>query len=165
MADTEFVRVRECPDGTHEEGDGVFIATTLSLDCGIAARQAIVSAHKEGGGDEALMDAALIRHWFKAYARFAPVSWTLHDAGRREPWPFDTQRLVDDYALGYPVADRADDLYRDEVMRPLLEAPSKPSPRGDLDGSTSATTTSTGSRRASSSRRASAGRRSGVHTP
>jgi hypothetical protein len=158
MADTEFVRVRECPDGSHPEGDGVWIATRLSLDCGIAARQAIVAAHTESGGNEAAMDAALIRHWFKAYARFAPVSWNLHD--ETGPWPFDPQRLVDDYDLGYPVADRADDLYRDAVMRPLLDAPSTPSRHGTNGSTTSPRTTSTGKSRKRSSQPSTVGTQS-----
>src|SRR6188768_1748310 len=141
MADTEFVRVRECPDDSHPEGDGVWIATRMSLECGIEARRAIVAASKESGGDEDLMDGALIRRWFKVYALHAPVSWNLHD---EKPWPFDPQRLVDDFDLGYPVADRADDLYRESVMRPLLQASQQTSRSGATGGSTSPRTTSTG---------------------
>jgi hypothetical protein len=171
MADTEFVRVRECPDGSHPEGDGVWIATRPSLDCGIASRQAFVAAYQEAGDDPVALDRAILRHLMVAFARFAPVRWNLHDAEhvtKSNPtgeWEFDTRKLVDDCDLGYVVADRADDLYRESVMRPLLEVPSTPSASGAVDGMTSAPTTSTGSRRRSSSRPASAGRRSGVHTP
>jgi hypothetical protein len=152
MADTEFVRVRECPDGSHPEGDGVWIASRPSLDTGIASRQAFVAAYQEAGDDPVALDRAILRHLMVAFARYAPVSWNLHDKDGEE-WPFNTQRLVDDYDLGYVVADRADDLYRESVMRPLLDAPSTTSRRGTNGSSTSRkTAASTGKSRARSSR-------------
>jgi hypothetical protein len=177
MEDLIPVRVRECPDGSHPEGDHVYILPQLSLDGGIAARQDMTFANAEHPVTAAdiddqgnwitengrLYDAALIRRWMVTFCRYGAVSWTLHSPGG-QVWPFDVNVLLQDAELGYEVADKADDYYRGAVMRPLVQEPSKPSPRGDLDGSTSAKPKSTGSPRRRSSHRASAGRRSGAHT-
>jgi hypothetical protein len=156
MADTEFVRVRECPDGSHPEGDGVWIASRLSLECGMAARADILRAQKDAGPDASDEDvwSALFGRWMQTYARLAPVSWNLHD---EEPWPFEPSRLLEDFELGFPVADRADDLYREAVMRPLGEAPSTTSRHGTNGSTTSARTKSTGKSRGRSSRPSTAG--------
>jgi hypothetical protein len=165
MADTEFVRVRECPDGSHPEGDGVWIASRLSLECGMAARADILRAQKDAGPDASDEDvwSALFGRWMQTYARLAPVSWNLHDeehVTKDNPsgeWPFEPARLLEDFELGFPVADRADDLYREAVMRPLGEAPSTTSRRGTNGSTTSARTTSTGKSRGRSSRPSTAG--------
>lgn len=166
MNDTEFVRVRECPDGSHPEGDGVWIATRPSLDCGIAARNDMIVASRDattdGVYDHDEYQRLIIRRWFNTYVRLAPVRWNLHDEDGE--WPFDVERLASDFALGYPVADRADDFYRDTVQNPLPATGRPTSPNGQTAGSTSRPTTLTGKRRARSSRASTAGRPSVVRT-
>ena len=76
----EFVRVRECPDGSHPEGDGVFIHPKATLDIGLAARQDMFTVFGDAAlKTEAEKDRALLRRWFDTYCRMAPVSWNLHD--------------------------------------------------------------------------------------
>ena len=160
MSDLIPVRVRECPDGTHPDGDVVFLRPKLSLEGGIAARQD-VDAVRSTTED---LDSFLIRRWMVTFCRYGAVSWTLHDEGNPEPWPFDVGVLLEDHDLAYAVADKADDLYRESVMRPLLARLSTTSSNGATGGSTSQPTTSTGSSRRRSSRAASAGRRSEART-
>ena len=158
MQDLIPVRVRECPDGSHPDGDHVYILPKLSLEGGIAARQDVdaVSSTTED------LNTFLVRRWMVTFCRYGAVSWELHDPGG-EVWPFDVSVLLADHDLAYVVADKADDLYRESVMRPLLErARSNTSRSGAAGGSTSPKTTSTGSRRRSSSRPASAGQPSPV---
>lgn len=155
MSDLIPVRVRECPDGTHPEGDHVYILPKLSLEGGIAASQDIDNANDP---DE------LIRRWMKTFCRYGAVSWDLHDPDGDE-WPFDVDRLLADFDLGFIVADKADDLYRESVMRPLLaRTRSNTSPSGAAAGSTSPRAASTGSRPRRSSRPASDGQPSPVPT-
>jgi len=154
------VRVRECPDGTHPDGDHVYILPKLSLECGIAARQDIVAANTLPEDER---EGALVRLWFRTFCKYGAVSWELHDAGG-EVWPFDVNVLLADFDLGFEVADKADDLYRDAVMRPLLERARKTSRSGATDGSTSQRTASTGTPRRRSSRATTAGTLSQVHT-
>jgi hypothetical protein len=177
MSDLIPVRVRECPDGTHPEGDHVFILPKLGLEGGIAARQdlaevrrlyPITSADISDAGEfvtEAgrAYDAALVRRWMVTFCRYGAVSWELHDEGG-EVWPFDVSRLLGDAELGFVVADRADDFYRESVMRPLLERARQTSRSGATGSSTSRPTTSTGKRRARSSRPATAGPQSPAPT-
>lgn len=171
------VRVRECPDGTHPEGDTVWILPKLSLEGGIAARQDLAEVRRafpitDGDMDEKgspvtaagrAWDAALIRAWMVTFCRFGAVSWDLHDPDG-EPWPFDVERLLTDGEIGFAVADRADDFYRSAVIRPLALGARETSRSGAMDGSTSAPKTSTGRPRRRSSRRASAGPRSEAPT-
>ncbi len=159
MEDLVAVRVRECPDGSHPDGDTVWILLKLILEGGIAARQDVDAARTSSEG----FDVFLIRRWMVTFCRFGAVSWNLHDTDGEE-WPFDVERLLQDHDLAYPVADKADDLYRESVMRPLLETVRQTSPRGRAADSTSRRTTSTGSRRRSSSPAPSDGQPSEVPT-
>ena len=178
MQDLIPVRVRECPDGTHPDGDHVFILPKLSLEGGIAARQdmTFVQERYPVGKDDIdaegnfvtdagrAYDAALIRAWMVTFCRYGAVSWELHDPDG-PVWPFSVDRLLEDGELGYIVADVADDHYRAAVMRPLLVTVQTTSrPGAGASPSTPPRTTSTGPRRRSSSRRASAGRQSRART-
>ncbi len=172
------VRVRECPDGSHPDGDTVWILPKLSLEGGIAARQDLADVAREFPVKTSDFDAdgsplteagraydhALIRRWMVTFCRYGAVSWDLHDDDG--PIAFSVDRLLEDGELGFAVADKADDYYRSAVIRPLAQRASQTSQRGRAASrSTQAPTTSTGSRRASSSRRASAGQRSEAPTP
>jgi hypothetical protein len=147
------VRVRECPDGSHPDGDVVYLRPKLDLEGGIAARQD-VDAVRSTNED---LDTFLIRRWMVTFCKYGATGWNLHDKDKTEPWPFDVDVLLADHDLAYPVADKADDLYRESVMRPLLARLSPTSPDGETATSTSRPMTSTGTPRRRSSRRSSAG--------
>lgn len=177
MSDLIPVWVRECPDGTHPEGDHVYILPKLSLEGGIAARQDLAEARRlceittadfDAKGNPLTpagraYDAAIIRLWMVTFCRYGAVSWELHDAGG-EVWPFDVDTLLADAEIGYLVADRADDFYREAVTRPLAQGARQTSRSGAADGSTSQPKTSTGPQRRRSSRATTAGRPSPVRS-
>jgi len=126
MADPVAVRVRDCacPDLPHaEEGDLVYLRPKVSLDLGIAAQQALIEAQGDAG--------KLTRLWMDAFVRFG-VSGANYE-------PFDVQDLLDDFELSGPVAEMANDLYSEVLLRPLGLSPSKSSSGGRTAGSTSRT--------------------------
>jgi hypothetical protein len=73
--------------------------------------------------------------WFEASIRYGATGWNLVDDDG--PVPFDVQVVIDDYAIGRPVADVASDLYTDAVMDPLASRLSARSPTGSTNGTTS----------------------------
>lgn len=170
MNDLEFVRVRECPDGSHPEGDGVDLLPTLSLRGGIVAQQDFTACRKEGppdpetGNGTWMIDGAeLTPRWMDTFVRYGAVSWNLHDPDG-PVWPFDVERLLSNFDLAWPVADKADDLYREAVLRPLGLARPSTSPSGPMGDSTSPRPTPIRQRRKSSSRGRSGGQRSQART-
>ena len=177
MSDLIPVRVRDCPDGTHPEGDHVYLLPKLSLEGGIAARQDIAEARRvadisnddfDGSGNPLTpagraYDAALIRLWMVTFCKYGAVSWELHDKDG-EVWPFDIDVLLTDAELGFLVADRADDIYREAVVRPLALAARQTSRSGPRPASTSPRTTSTGKPRRPSSAASTDGQPSAVPT-
>ena len=125
MPDLVPVRVRDCacPDLPHaDEGDIVWLAPKVSLDLGIAAQQALI----ESGGDAAL----LTRLWMRAFVTHG---------FRGANFDVTADALLEDFELSRPVAEAANDLYADTILRPLGIGPSTPSHGGRTGGSTSRT--------------------------
>jgi hypothetical protein len=137
------VRVRDCacPDAPHPDGDIVYLRPKIGLEGGIAAQQALAKAD----GDVEV----LTRLWLSLFVRYGATGWNLRDEGGAVP--FDVDALLADYALSWAVAEKAEELYGDDVMRPLLNRPSTTSQAGPTVVSTSATNTSTRSPRRRSS--------------
>ncbi len=129
MTELVPVRVRDCPDGTHPEGDSVWLRPTLSLQGGLTAAGQV----RQANGD----DQVLYRLWMDTFARYGAVAWNLHDEGQPEPWPFDVERLLDNFEWAFPVADKADDMYRPGLFDPLAKRRPSSSPRGQTAPSTS----------------------------
>jgi hypothetical protein len=125
---TEFVRVRDCacPGTPHEEGDGVFLATSLSAEGGIVAEQQM--------GETRDVDE-LTRRWLITFVRYGAKDWNLQDEDG--PRPFDVEELLADWALARPVALRAGELYQAAVAAPFQTAPAKPSRTGRTRATTS----------------------------
>lgn len=142
------VRVRDCacPHTPHEEGDLVYLAPTLSLEGGIAAQQDLVSSRNPDGTADVNL---LTRRWLVTYVRFGTRGWNLTDEDG-QPVPFDVQAILDDFAIAEPVADKADELYAEAVLRPLGLSRPKTSPTGPTAASTSPTPRSPRKSRASS---------------
>jgi hypothetical protein len=130
------VRVRDCPTGLHNgEGDWVALSPTLSLDGGLAAEQDLqeVSAKYTDPAERA---AALQRRWVLTFIRYGARGWNFHDEAGDEI-DFDPQALLDDYAIGRPVAEKAADLYSDSVLRPFQTRLATRSPTGRTTATTS----------------------------
>ena len=132
--DLVIVRVRDCPDGTHNgEGDWVALAPRLSLEGGLAAEQVVREAASIA--DEAERGEAIQRRWIMAFVRYGAKDWNLHENG--EDIPFSPEALMQDYAIAREVADKAADLYSEVVLRPFLERQRKRSPTGPTGATTS----------------------------
>jgi hypothetical protein len=159
------VRVRDCacPATPHPDGDIVYIRPKIGLEGGIAAQVDFATTQREipltdadrDSEDEPtprrrLFSQTLQRRWMVTFVRFGAVDWNLLDE-RGQRVPFDVEELLADYDLAYTVADRADDLYAEAVMRPLLPPPSKTSTSGPNVVSMSRAKPSTRSRQRSSS--------------
>jgi hypothetical protein len=145
MAELVSVRVRDCacPDQVHGDGDVVFLAPKLSLAGGLAADFDIRKAAGDG--------TFLAQLWQVTFVKHGAVGWNLVDE-QGEPVPFDVNALLEDYTLAREVAEKADELYGESVMRPLLQRLRTTSQTGRTNGSTSATRRSTTKPRARSSR-------------
>lgn len=117
------VRVRDCacPDTPHAEGDIVYLAPKVSLDLGIAATQAISDANGDPN--------TLTRLWLALFVRYGAKAANFLD-------PFDPEALLEDFELASPVAEAANDLYAEVLLRPLGMSLSKSSPGGPTTGST-----------------------------
>lgn len=122
----EFVKVRDCacPETPHaEEGDGVFLRSTLSADGGILGEQMV------GKGFVDTDD--LTRRLLPALVRTEAVGANFLD-------PFDVEVILADWRLARPVVLRAGDLYLEAVVAPLVPTPPKPSRTGRTRATTSA---------------------------
>jgi hypothetical protein len=149
------VRVGDCtcPDGPHPDGDVIYLAPKPSLRLGLAAERILIEAGT--AGTEATTDALM-----EAFVSHGAVGWNLeyiNGKGRPEPKPFAVADILADWSVARLVAEKANDLYADIILRPFLEALARPSPTGQTDATTSPATTSTRSRRKRSSATTSAG--------
>lgn len=140
-----------CPGAPHEDGDWVRLRAEPTVDIGSAVYAAVANH----GDDPMALQVELTR----AYLRYGIASWSFTD-DRGAPIPVDprsrgfdelARRLLPFSQGGFDVADRADSLYSEEVLRPLMtRLSSMHSQGGPMAGSTSPTRrTSTGSRKRS----------------
>lgn len=105
----------------HPDGDTVSLRPKAGLEMGLAATGAL----RRSGGRPGDIQAAL----GAVYLRYGITGWSFTDADG--PVPFSPDVL--DHWLpwdngGYEVADKADELYGDTVLAPLLKR-SAPSPQ------------------------------------
>ncbi len=113
----------------------VYLSPVLTMAGGMAARAAIVEAVTDTVG----LQERLARVWLN----HGIVGWNfLDDFGK--PVPYTPERAV--VALPYDsggreVAEAADELYAEAILRPLRERSSSGSPTGPIDASTSPQTT------------------------
>src|SRR5436190_2313140 len=110
------IGVCPCPGTPHEDGDIVYLAPVLSTPGGMAASAAI----REGMSDPVLFAERLGVIWLRHGIR----SWTFLDE-EGDPVPVSSEAADDllPWAKGGRlVADKADDLYAQDVLAPFLEA-------------------------------------------
>jgi hypothetical protein len=122
-----------CPNAPHPDGDLVYLAPELSMAGGMAAQSAI---------SEGLTDALVLQELLAAvWIRHGVVGWNLVDEGG-EPLPTDpaTVKAALPYGKGGRlVAERADELYAEDILAPLVQRLKNTSRRGRTADSTSAT--------------------------
>jgi hypothetical protein len=136
----ELVNVEvACPcAGTPHEKDTVGLRPKLGLRAGMLLQRFLRDSLKEGAQDEDGEIAALLTEGFLIHG---VASWTFVDAeGTPIPVTDETIRdlVLSDFALAAPVADKADELYTDPVVLPLMAPASTSSPPSPTNGSTSA---------------------------
>jgi hypothetical protein len=141
-----------CPGTPHGGGDWVDLAPRLSATAGAAAMAAMRSAEFNAADVEAALARAFLRHNITAWSFTGEPG----EDGRREAVPV-TNAAIDellDWASAHEVAEKCDELYADDLMRPLLSRLAASSGGGPTAASTSATTGS-GERAATPSSRSS----------
>lgn len=108
----------------------------------IRVGSAVLYAIRVAGNDEGRLTALMS----DAYVRYGIRSWSFTDEQGRpisvdptgQEWTDDVARLLPWDQGGAEVADRADDLYGNKVLRPLVERSSTPSAPGPMAVQTSA---------------------------
>jgi hypothetical protein len=127
-----------CP-GTPHDKDTISLRAELGPEGGYAVLRAIRAAAAQGDTEY------LAEFLGRAYAEHGIVEWTFLDEDG-EPVPCTTENIrALKWGVLYPVAERGDVLYAEELMAPLRVQASASSPNGRTARSTSATkrTTST----------------------
>ncbi len=117
-----------CPHTPHEY-DTVTLASVVPLDLGMAASYIMASATDE---------AVTLGRLAVLYLRLGVKGWSLvDDTGNPElVTPDNIARRLPYSQGGYEVAERANELYNETVMRPLLSAREKSLPPSPTDDST-----------------------------
>lgn len=143
------IGVCPCPGTPHADGDIVYLAPVLSTPGGMAASAAI----REGLTDQVLLAEKLGGIWLRHGIR----TWTFLDA-EGDPVPVSTDAADDLLPWGKGgrlVADKADELYAQDVLAPFMEAvkQAKRSQRGPTPKTASSTPAPTSSTRTSRKKR------------
>lgn len=133
-----------CPNTPHE-ADIVYLAPSLSMAGGMAAQAAIA----DGFADQIRLQELLAQVW----VRFGVVGWNLVDEdGADLPLNAETISAALPYGKGGRlVAERADDLYAEDILAPLVARLRNTSRSGRTNGSTSTARPSTRKRPSRSS--------------
>lgn len=130
-----------CPGTPHGDGDVVYLAPALSMAGGMAAQAAAV----EGLTDSIRLQELLATIWL----RHGVVGWNLLDEDGKA---LSLDPATIDRALPYGkggrlVAEKADDLYAEDILAPLVKWSENISRGGPTVASTSRTRTSSRKRR------------------
>ena len=150
MALSGRVLTVECPcAGTPHEADMVTFLAILPLAGGMAGMAAISAAATAHGGK--LTGIALAEYLFPVYLRHAVESWTFLDPIGRPLAVADGDTVLP-FNVKYTIADAADDLFGEEIARPLVSMIEQPSPSGPTASSTPPTPISGASPRRRSGR-------------
>jgi hypothetical protein len=126
----------QCSGTPHEDGDVVELRERLGLAQGVQVQTVIVAARQQEQPVEVI--TGLLS---EAYIRVGVSGWNLTDE-QGKPLPVTRQtiedRLLSDFSIGSIVSDRADTLYAETVVTPLVQAAANSSPTTTTNGSTSA---------------------------
>lgn len=138
----------ECPcPGTPHTEDTVTFKSVLGIAGGVAGIAAMVAAVQDLG--DKFNNISLAGYVFPVYLAHTVESWTFLDADGK-PVPVADGDAVLPFGTKYQIADAADDLFGEEITRPLAEMIRKSSPSGPTPKSTSPNRRSGASRRSRS---------------
>lgn len=137
-----------CPGTPHPDGDTVYLRDKLGLRAGATLQSLIIASRRQNARDDdaepppltPMQTAEVNGNLIEQYVLLGVVGWTFVDGkGQKVPVHSDTIRswLLDDFERATPVADAADDLYKDAVIGPLVRGASELSPDTTTDTSTS----------------------------
>ena len=126
-----------CPGAPHPDGDVVYLRPTLGLRGGVIVQGVVTTAKRmEPPPSAPEITASLV----ETYVLQGVVEWNLW--GDDGPIPVTpesvTRHLLDDYTRAEAVANRADDLYSEPILGPLLNGARNSSLDTSTNGSTSA---------------------------
>ena len=145
MALSGRVLTVECPcAGTPHEADTVTFHAVLPMAGGMAGMAAFHTAATTHGAN--LNGIRLAELLFPVYMKHAVESWTFLDP-IGEPLAVADGDAVLPFGVKYAIADAADDLFGEEIARPLVATISRSLPSGPTEPSTSPTPISGASRR------------------
>jgi len=117
-------------DTLHPEGDEVYLHPEATMTCGLRANGAIAAAGNDPSKLEALLGRVFIEEGI--------VGWTFTDADGDVPI---TPATIEHYLPwgngGALVSERANDLYSDAILAPLVRRLANSPQRGPTEGSTS----------------------------
>jgi hypothetical protein len=146
---TELVPVEgvpcPCPGTPHSEGDTVSLFPRLGLHAGVIAQRKIIAALERKADDDEVVATLM-----DVFCRGGVAEWTVVDEdGKPVPVTPDTIEvyLIGNYAAGRMVAEKADSLYSGALIDPLLMKVEASFPPTPTNGSTSAKTASSRTRR------------------
>jgi hypothetical protein len=127
MPDLVPVRFRDCtcPGTPHPDGDVAYLRPYLDLAGGAAALAAIAKSDGTEGGIAPLVGPVYLRHGVH--------SWNVVDEDGPVPVEAVNELRWED---AYDLAEKADDLYGEQVLAPLVRRMSQPSKAGPTNGST-----------------------------
>lgn len=121
----------ECPGSPHDQ-DEVYLRPRIGYEAGVDAAMAMQTAFAEQ------MDSnQLARRIVPVYVRGGAIGWNLLDADG-SPLPFDPEIILSDWETALLVGDKADDIYSEAVIRPLVQSTPGSSPSTPTTSSTSA---------------------------
>jgi hypothetical protein len=104
----------ECPGAPHGDGDIVYLAPVLSAAGGMAAQAAI----NAGMADDVRLQELL----WRVFRDHGVTGWNLEDENGPVPVTPDNLELALPYGKGgRAVADKADELYSEDMLAPFLD--------------------------------------------
>jgi len=127
----------ECPGTPHADGDLVYLAPALSMAGGMAAQGVIA----EAAGDSVRLQELLAALWIK----YGVIDWNLvGEDGKPVPLTEANVAAALPYGKGGRlVAEKADDLYAEDILAPLVMRAERLLKPGPTPGRTSRTPAST----------------------
>lgn len=152
MATEEQLTVRfrdcECPGSPHngadgaDDGDRVTMRQHLGFVAGAEALrmmgEATIIVAVTGGGEdgtEPILDTSRVNELLgPVYIREGVASWNLVDEDG--PTDYDAEVILGNYSWGWPIIERADELYSEVITRPLAQRMNALSKSGPTDRQT-----------------------------
>lgn len=132
----------QCPGTPHPDGDEVGLRPKLGLAAGVSIQRAVTDFLLT---NDRRREDDMLGLLVEGYVIHGVAEWNLVNEAGAIPVNEATirEQLLDDFARARPVADKADELYKEPILGPLLKAGSNSSRATSTNGSMSVTRGST----------------------